>query len=334
VAFVKIKIGACDEFYKKVIGQSYFIGVYRACDWLWAVFDLKCDELGFCLALRTRKLIAFLVVGYAVGVSTLLFQTLTHNPILTPSLLGFDALYVLIQSLMLFFLGMLSYVTLPTVGKFAFEVAVMMMMSVILFRFLFTKHNQDLTRLILVGVIFGTLFRSLSYMVARMINPDEFVTVQANSYASFTAINVNLLITSVVLSVATFIYVWRQRFALDVLLLGRNCAISLGVPYHKLSLGILMTISLLVSMATALVGPITFFGLLVCALTNRFCTKMAHGERLILVTLIASSTLIVGQAVFEHIFKMAGVLEVVIELFGGVAFLLLIFTQYNKGKRA
>lgn len=284
----------------------------------------------YALPLRTRKLIAFLVVGYAVGVSTLLFQTLTHNPILTPSLLGFDALYVLIQSLMLFFLGMLSYVTLPTVGKFAFEVAVMMMMSVILFRFLFTKHNQDLTRLILVGVIFGTLFRSLSYMVARMINPDEFVTVQANSYASFTAVNVNLLITSVVLSVATFIYVWRQRFALDVLLLGRNCAISLGVPYHKLSLGILMTISLLVSMATALVGPITFFGLLVCALTNRFCTKMAHGERLILVTLIASSTLIVGQAVFEHVFKMAGVLEVVIELFGGVAFLLLIFMQYSK----
>lgn len=290
---------------------------------------LNVTSWDFALPLRTRKLVAFLVVGYAVGVSTLLFQTLTHNPILTPSLLGFDALYVLIQSLMLFFLGMVSYVTMPSVGKFAFEVAVMMVMSVLMFRFLFTKHNQDLTRLILVGVIFGILFRSLSYMVARMINPDEFVTVQAQSYASFTAVNINLLMVAVVLSVATFIYVWRQRFALDVLLLGRNCAISLGVPYRQLSLGILITIALLVSMATALVGPVTFFGLLVCALTNRFCTKMAHGERLILVTLIASSTLIVGQAVFEHLFKMAGVLEVVIELFGGVAFLLLIFTQYK-----
>lgn len=318
------------NFIKKLLGNPILLAFIVLLIGCGLYLTLNVVSWDYALPLRTRKLIAFLVVGYAVGVSTLLFQTLTHNPILTPSLLGFDALYVLIQSLMLFFLGMLSYVTLPTVGKFAFEVAVMMMMSVILFRFLFTKHNQDLTRLILVGVIFGTLFRSLSYMVARMINPDEFVTVQANSYASFTAVNVNLLITSVALSVATFIYVWRQRFALDVLLLGRNCAISLGVPYHKLSLGILMTISLLVSMATALVGPITFFGLLVCALTNRFCTKMAHGERLILVTLIASSTLIVGQAVFEHIFKMAGVLEVVIELFGGVVFLMLIFTQYRK----
>lgn len=318
------------NFIRKLLGNPILLAFIVLVIGCGLYLTLNVISWDFALPLRTRKLIAFLVVGYAVGVSTLLFQTLTHNPILTPSLLGFDALYVLIQSLMLFFLGMLSYVTLPTVGKFAFEVAVMMMLSVILFRFLFTKHNQDLTRLILVGVIFGTLFRSLSYMVARMINPDEFVTVQAQSYASFTAVNVNLLITSVVLSVATFIYVWRQRFALDVLLLGRNCAISLGVPYHKLSLGILMTISLLVSMATALVGPITFFGLLVCALTNRFCTKMAHGERLILVTLIASSTLIVGQAVFEHVFKMAGVLEVVIELFGGVAFLLLIFMQYSK----
>lgn len=318
------------NFIRKLLGNPILLAFIVLVIGCGLYLTLNVISWDFALPLRTRKLIAFLVVGYAVGVSTLLFQTLTHNPILTPSLLGFDSLYVLIQSLLLFFLGMLSYVTLPTVGKFAFEVAIMMMLSVILFRFLFTKHNQDLTRLILVGVIFGTLFRSLSYMVARMINPDEFVTVQAQSYASFTAVNVNLLITSVVLSVATFIYVWRQRFALDVLLLGRNCAISLGVPYHKLSLGILMTISLLVSMATALVGPITFFGLLVCALTNRFCTKMAHGERLILVTLIASSTLIVGQAVFEHVFKMAGVLEVVIELFGGVAFLLLIFMQYSK----
>lgn len=319
---------------KKLLGNPILLAFIVLVIGCGLYLTLNVVSWDFALPLRTRKLIAFLVVGYAVGVSTLLFQTLTHNPILTPSLLGFDSLYVLIQSLMLFFLGMLSYVTLSTVGKFAFEVVIMMLLSAVLFRFLFTKHNQDLTRLILVGVIFGTLFRSLSYMVARMISPDEFVTVQANSYASFTAVNVNLLIASVVLSVATFIYVWRQRFALDVLLLGRNCAISLGVPYHKLSLGVLMIISLLVSMATALVGPITFFGLLVCALTNRFCTKMAHSERLILVTLIASSTLIVGQAVFEHIFKMTGVLEVVIELFGGVAFLLLIFTQYKKGKRA
>lgn len=56
----------------------------------------------FALPLRGKKLLALMVVGYAIGVSTLLFQTLTHNPILTPSLLGFDSLYVLLQSVLVF----------------------------------------------------------------------------------------------------------------------------------------------------------------------------------------------------------------------------------------
>lgn len=48
----------------------------------------------FVLNLRLTKLAALLMVAYAVGVSTQLFQTLTNNPILTPSILGFDSLYV------------------------------------------------------------------------------------------------------------------------------------------------------------------------------------------------------------------------------------------------
>ena len=39
----------------------------------------------FVLPLRLGKLAALLTVAYAVGVSTMLFQTLTNNPILTPS---------------------------------------------------------------------------------------------------------------------------------------------------------------------------------------------------------------------------------------------------------
>ena len=54
----------------------------------------------FVLPLRAAKLLAILLVAYAIGVSTLLFQTLTHNPILTPSLLGFDTLYVFLQTML------------------------------------------------------------------------------------------------------------------------------------------------------------------------------------------------------------------------------------------
>ena len=39
-----------------------------------------------------------LLVGYAIAVSTVLFQTITDNRILTPSIMGFDSLYRLIQT--------------------------------------------------------------------------------------------------------------------------------------------------------------------------------------------------------------------------------------------
>lgn len=279
----------------------------------------------FALPLRGKKLLALMVVGYAIGVSTLLFQTLTHNPILTPSLLGFDSLYVLLQSLLVFFLGAISFTSIDPVLKFGLEITLMFGASLLLFRVLFSKTSQDLTRLILVGVIFGVLFRSLSALVARLINPDDFVVVQSASYAQFNTVNPQLLGISIAICALTALAIWRWRYQCDVLMLGKDQAINLGINYQRLAFGLLTVIAILVATATALVGPVTFFGLLVCALTNRLASNMYHSQRLILVSLIAMICLVLGQTVFEQLLGMAGVLSVVIELAGGLVFLVLIF---------
>ena len=291
---------------------------------------LGVSDWGFALPLRGTKLLALMTVGFAIGTSTLLFQTLTHNPILTPALLGFDALYVLIKSLMVFFLGVASLSSIPRLAQFALEVGLMLGLSLMLFRLLFTKHSQDLTRLILVGVVFGVLFRSLSSLVARMISPDEFVTIQSASYAQFNTINTQVLGISMLICAATAVVMYRLRHQCDILLLGKYPAINLGINYQKLTLLLLGLIALLVAVSTAMVGPVTFFGLLVCALTNQLSSSMHHGKRLALVSVLAMSCLVFGQLLFEYVLKMAGVLEVVIELFGGVMFLWLVFRQYNK----
>ena len=283
----------------------------------------------FALPLRGKKLLALMVVGYAIGVSTLLFQTLTHNPILTPSLLGFDSLYVLLQSLLVFFLGAISFTGINPVAKFGLEVTLMFGASLLLFKVLFSKSSQDLTRLILVGVIFGVLFRSLSALVARLINPDDFVVVQSASYAQFNTVNPQLLGISIAICAISAVVIWRWRYQCDVLMLGKPQAINLGIHYQRLAFGLLTMIAVLVATATALVGPVTFFGLLVCALTNRLATTMSHAQRLVLVTLIAMICLVLGQAIFEQVLGMAGVLSVVIELAGGLVFLVLIFLTHR-----
>ena len=283
----------------------------------------------FALPLRGKKLMALMVVGYAIGVSTLLFQTLTHNPILTPSLLGFDSLYVLLQSLLVFFLGAIGFTGINPVAKFGLEVTLMFGASLLLFKVLFSKSSQDLTRLILVGVIFGVLFRSLSALVARLINPDDFVVVQSASYAQFNTVNPQLLGISIAICALSAVVIWRWRYQCDVLMLGKGQAINLGIHYQRLAFGLLTMIAVLVATATALVGPVTFFGLLVCALTNRLATTMSHSQRLVLVTLIAMICLVLGQAIFEQVLGMAGVLSVVIELAGGLVFLVLIFLTHR-----
>jgi iron complex transport system permease protein len=284
----------------------------------------------FALPLRSKKLLALLVVGYAIGVSTLLFQTLTHNPILTPSLLGFDSLYVLLQSLLVFFLGSISYSSIDPIAKFGLEIVLMFGASLLLFRVLFSKSSQDLTRLILVGVIFGVLFRSLSALIARLINPDDFVVVQSASYAQFNTVNPDLLSISIIICAISAVFIWRWRYQCDVLMLGKDQAINLGINYQRLAFGLLTVIAILVATATALVGPVTFFGLLVCALTNRLASNMTHSQRLILVSLIAMICLVLGQTVFEQLLGMAGVLSVVIELAGGLVFLPLIFITHRR----
>ena len=284
----------------------------------------------FALPLRGKKLLALMVVGYAIGVSTLLFQTLTHNPILTPSLLGFDSLYVLLQSVLVFFLGAISFTSLNPVAKFSLEIVLMFGTSLLLFKLLFSKSSQDLTRLILVGVIFGVLFRSLSALIARLINPDDFVVVQSASYAQFNTVNPQLLSISLFICVVSALFIWRWRYQCDVLMLGKAQATNLGINYQRLAFGLLTIIAVLVATATALVGPVTFFGLLVCALTNRLARHMYHSERLILVSLVAMICLVIGQTLFEQVLGMAGVLSVVIELAGGLVFLALIFMSQRR----
>ena len=285
----------------------------------------------FVLAIRAKKLAALLLVAYAVGVSTLLFQTITNNPILTPSILGFDALYVFLQTALVAAFGGLGYAQLAPLGKFSLELAAMLGGSLLLFSQLLKQGGRDLARMILIGVVFGVLFRSLSSLLQRMIDPEEFTAAQAATFASFNSVNTQMLAYSGVLMLISVPFLWRERHRLDVHLLGRAQVINLGIHYQRHTLWILFWIALLVASATATVGVVSFFGLLVCALANAFSGSLKHSIRLPMAFLTAAIMLVLGQAVFEHLLGMKAVLSVVIEFAGGLVFLWLVL---KKGKAA
>ena len=296
------------------------------CCGLFLTLNVKGDW-DFVLQLRLTKLAALLLVAYAVGVSTQLFQTLTNNPILTPSILGFDALYMFLQTLLVFALGGVGYTSLPAVGKFGFELTVMMGGSLLLFYTLVKQGGRDLSRMILIGVIFGILFRSLSSLLSRMIDPEEFTAAQANMFATFNTVHSELLgIGAIVLLISAAI-IWRERHRLDVYLLGRNQAINLGINYTRNTLWLLLWIAALVATATAVVGPVSFFGLLVAALANHFSPSVKHSVRLPMTFCVGGILLVGGQTIFEHFLGMQAVLSVVVEFAGGLVFLYLVLKK-------
>src|SRR5690606_8985280 len=220
----------------------------------------------FIIPFRGRKLLGIALVGTAIAASTVMFQTITNNRILTPSIMGFDSLYMLVQTVLVYFLGSAGLMRIDVNLRFAFEVGVMMLFSGLLYYFLFVVGHRSLHLLVLVGIVFGLMVRSFTNLLQRVMDPTEFAVLQDAGFASFNSIDRDLLLVSGVVVGLVLLGVWRMRYTLDLLALGRDMAINLGVNYRRSVMLVLAAVSALVSVSTALVGPITFFGLLVANL--------------------------------------------------------------------
>ncbi|UVF21420.1 iron chelate uptake ABC transporter family permease subunit [Microvirga terrae] len=278
----------------------------------------------FILAFRGTKILSMVLVAHAIAVSTVLFQTVSHNRILTPSIMGFDALYALIQTGLIFALGSAGVSALDPRLLFGVEVAAMVAFSGLLYRWLFSGSSRSLHLLLLVGIVFGVLFRSLSGFMQRIIDPNEFVVLQDRLFANFNSVDGNLLTISAAAVVAVSVVGWRLMHAYDVLALGRETAINLGVDHGRVTTIVLILVAVLVSVSTALVGPVTFFGLLVANLAYQIAGTHKHRFVLPVASLIAVICIVGGQLVLERIFAFDTALSIVIEFLGGIVFLALL----------
>lgn len=278
----------------------------------------------FVLPFRATKLLGLVLVAYSIAVSTVLFQTVTNNRILTPAIMGFDTLFILIQTVVIFFFTSRALATVDPRLQFLLQVAVMVGFSVLLFRWLFAGGERSLHLLVLVGIVFGVFFRSVANLMQRMMDPNEFLVLQDSFFASFNTIDRTLLGTSVVVVALASLALWRLHRSLDVVSLGRATAIGLGVDYKATVLKLLVIMAVLVSVSTALVGPVTFFGLLVVSLAHALAGDGRHRHILPASILIAVICLVGGQTLMERVFSFGTALSIIIEFLGGLVFIGLI----------
>lgn len=284
-------------------------------------------NLSYVLNYRAQIIATMILVGSATSLATLLFQTLTRNRILTPSVMGFESLFILIQTSVIFFQGTGGWTEWPTLVRFLVETALMVAFASVLYRWMFADRKGDLYRLLLAGLVFGILFRSLSEFMQRMLAPNEFNVLQGRLFAQLTLPEGNLIAAAAVLIGSSALVLWLHRREFDVMALGREAAIGLGVDYERTVTRTLILIAVLVSASTALIGPLTFLGFMASTLAYQLAGSFRHGAVMPFAALLGVAFLAGGQLVLEHLFGMAGTLSVVIEFVGGGMFLLLLLRK-------
>ena len=287
------------------------------------------NEANFSYAISKRipKIYAMIITGGAIGFSSLIFQTVTNNRILTPSILGLDSLYILVQTTIVFLIGANSKLLSNPNLNFILSILAMIIFSALIYKILFKKGTKNLFSLLLIGVICGTLFESLTTFMQVLIDPVDFLSVQDKMMASFNNINTEILLLSSIVIIITVVYSTEFLKILDVMSLGRDEAINLGVDYDRIVKKMLIIVVILTSVSTALVGPITFLGLLVVNISRQLIKTYKHSELGILTLIISILALVGGQLVVEQLMNFGVALSVVINFVGGIYFIYLVMKE-------
>ena len=299
------------------------------CMALFAFYNIQ-GGFSYAFPRRLERLVAMVITGTAIAYATVMFQTVTHNRLLTPSMMGIDSMYQVVQTVIFFFLGSASMFVVNRMLNFGIAIVAMVLFALLLYRFLFRADKYPIFFLLLAGMIIGTLLGSLTTFLQVIIDPVEYESLQARLFASFMNVKTELVLISAVILIAAFIYGYRLMRDLDVMSLGRDNAINLGVNYDKIVLKVLILSSILLATSTALVGPVTFLGLIVANLSYQFFATYKHTVLIAGASLISIIALVGGQFLVLHIFNLSTTLSVIINFVGGVYFIYLILKESRK----
>jgi iron complex transport system permease protein len=286
--------------------------------------------LRYAMKLRIPKVLAMIITAFAIGGATIVFQSVINNTIVTPCLLGMNSLYTLIHTSVVFVLGSGSVIFTNSNLSFLIDLVLMGVIATVVYSWLFKMTGYNVLYVLLVGTVMTSLFSSIQSTLTRIMDPNEYDALLTSLVASFTNINSEIIIFSV-LVLALIILIFRKELALlNVITLGKEQAINLGVDYDRCIRKLLLSVTLCIAVATAMVGPISFLGLIIANISRQLLKTYRHSHLILGSAFIGVVALIGGQFVVERVFVYSVPISVFITVVGGIYFLYLIFA----GKKA
>lgn len=278
----------------------------------------------YAMRLRTPKLIVMLITAFAIGGASIVFQSIINNTIVTPCLLGMNSLYTLIHTAVVFFAGTGSFLALNANASFAVDVVLMGLVATVIYGWLFQKTRHNVLYVLLIGTVLSSFFSSIQTTLTRIMDPNEYDTLLTTLVASFSNVNSEIILLSILLLSAVIFVLRKDLMLLDVLTLGKEQAINLGVDYDRSIRRLLLGVTLCIAVATAMVGPISFLGLIIANLARQFLKTYRHTQLILGSALFGMIVLVGGQLLVEHVFTYSIPVSVFITVGGGIYFLYLL----------
>ena len=300
-----------------------FIGLYQ-----FAFVNPK--FFAYAMGLRLPRLAVILIAGFAISAAAIVFQTIIRNTIVTPCLLGMNSLYLLIHTAVVFFMGSGSLFAVNPVYAFAADVIVMGFVAGFIYYTIFQKTGGNVLYVLLIGTVLSTFFSSMQNSLTRIMDPNEYDALLNTLTASFTNVNAACIIPGALLLAAIAWWLRKDLAILDVISLGREQAVSLGVDYERTLRRLMVGVALYIAVATALVGPLSFLGLITANVARQLFTTYRHTWLIAGSACVGMLILTAGQFVVEHVMVYAVPVSVFVTIGGGIYFLYLVLTA---GKR-
>lgn len=273
---------------------------------------------------RLIRLAAIALGGVCIAFSSVLFQTLTGNRILTPAIMGYEGVYLMLQALLILIFSTSSSLLLNVTNNFIVSLAVMLLYSLVIHRWLFRGDRHNVFFLLLVGMVLTIVLGSFTQLIQYSVSPGEFSILQSYSLASFNRVTAEQLLVSLPLVCLACVAAWRSRATLDVLLVGREQAKSLGVDVQQVMRQQLALIALLVAVSTSLLGPTAFMGIFVANMAYLLARHPGHKFTLVSASGIAISVFLIAQLLVEHLFNYQASVGLLVNLLCGIYFFVFI----------
>lgn len=297
---------------------------------LYMVWDVQFGNpklVQYAVKIRAPKLIAMLIAAFAVGGASIVFQSIINNRIVTPCLLGMNSLYTLIHTAVVFAAGSGSVLASNANLSFGVDILLMGITATVIYSYLFKKTNHNVLYVLLVGTVLTSFFTSIQTTMVRMMDPNEYDSLLVSLVASFSNINGEIIVFSLLLLSGLIFGLRKELALLDVLTLGKDKAVNLGVNYDGAVRRLLLGVTLCISIATAMVGPISFLGLIIANLSRQYLKTYRHSFLIPGSALFGMLILVGGQGIVEHVYTYTVPISVFITVGGGIYFLYLLLTN-------